>query len=877
MSLLARLRTRHQEHVDFAATPVGHALVLHAPGVIGDAARAVAPALPADVDRDLVVADLPSAATATRAALVAALPRGPRGIRLVLTGTPVGSPADAARWFSERLDRPVAVAAEPLPRGATAVLLVGAGRDGGWTGFPRSADFASVVARSHVPGEPETAEPLPAGVWLRPDGEPRWLAVNRAELTGTVPEVPGTLTLVLGGQHLPPLTLDAVARFWSTLTAADRARARFARYGLVRLPTGHDLGQALADVLGEEVACYNGLPAGDPGAPRVRTVQPNGSLCWDTFAQLFTHLPHEPGAEPAAPRLLGHRAPVAGLDEVTPGVYRWEPDAVVEVVRAGLWVRSPEEPAHAAAVRAAPVDPATHQLFHDADDRLREVARAVAEQLDVQVRLVNRVVPAPTERAAPEPGSPVDESAPAAPAEVDLPWLAQLIRTDSALTAPPPPVTAAQAGRFARAAVGPTPAVAAVAQTVVLAHPRRPADLDPPADPVADPVAEPDDGLIGKILRGALAPVPASIHLPEADDERPAEPLDPAADEVWESAAGHLAEQAPEPTFPDPARVELVAAPESAEIEPVAVPEGVETKPVVAPEGAEVESVVVPEGTGVEQVSDPERAGVEPVASPGGAGVEPVVEPGGAEIGPEGERAWVRATWAAEFAAAESTASVLARHPKLADPAAPEDALTDAVALRLYLAGAAVDLDPALRAASNAPVLRLGRCAASAAARLPAHRGGTVTALSPTPAQWESYREREVVVEQGFLHLLAAPCAAQRGEVDLLVWSMTGRRTAPLEPAEDAVTDRVLFLPGTRFKVLDLSEPAAGERGRIVLRELSPAEVDADGGAESNRSSLDRFARTSLERAVDRWARQEPCERVPATAADRFRLLPGLG
>ncbi|EWC60581.1 hypothetical protein UO65_4128 [Actinokineospora spheciospongiae] len=869
MSLLARLRTRHQEHVDFAATPVGHALVLHAPGGIGDVARAVAPALPADVDRDLVVADLPSAATATRSALVAALPRGPRGIRLVFTGTQVGSPADAARWFSARLDRPVVVAAEPLPRGATAVLLVGAGRDGGWAGFPRSADFASVVARSRAPGEPETAEPLPAGVWLRPDGEPRWLAVNRAELTGTVPEVPGTLTLVLGGQHLPPLTLDAVARFWSTLTAADRARARFARYGSVRLPAGHDLGQALADVLGEEVACYNGIPAGDPGAPRVRTVQPNGSLGWDTFAQLFSHLPHEPGAEPAAPRLRGHRAPVDGLDEVTPGVYRWEPDAVVEVVRAGLWVRSPEEPAHAAAVRAAPVDPAAHQLFHDADDRVRELARAVAEQLDVQIRLVNRVVPAPTERAAPESENPADESAPAVPAEVDLPWLAQLIRTDSTPTAPQPPVTAARAGRFARA-VGPAPAVAAVAETVVLAHPRRPQPVEDLAPP-ADPVGEPDDGLIGKILRGVLAPVPAAIHLPEADGERPAEPLDPAADEVWEPVTGHLTEPLTEHAPPDADRVEPVAASEGAETEPVAVP--VDT---------EVESVVFPEGAGIGP-ADLEHAGIEPVASPAGAGIEmaaaeaePVVQPEGADVEPGGERAWVRATWAAEFAAAESTASVLARHPKLTDPAAPEDALTDAVSLRLYLAGGADDLDPALRDASGAPVLRLGRCAASAAARLPVHRGGTVTTLSPTPAQWESYREREVVVEPGFLHLLAAPCAAQRGEVDLLVWSMTGRRTAPLEPAEDAVTDRVLFLPGTRFKVLDLSEPAAGERGRIVLRELSPAEVDADGGAESNRSSLDRFAHTSLERAVDRWARQEPRERVPAAAADRFRLLPGL-
>ncbi|WP_156753239.1 hypothetical protein [Actinokineospora pegani] len=691
MSLLARLRTRHQGHVDFAATPVGHALVLHGPGGMGETARALAPCLPADTQRELVVADLPGDPTAAAwGALAAALPRGPRGIRLVITGTTVEPPADLATRF----DRSVEVAVEPLPRGARAVLLLGASREGGWVGFPRSAGFAWVVAGGRAPGEPETVEPLPAGVWLRPDGEPRWMAVNRAELAA-VPDLPGTLTLVLGGQHLPPLTLDTVARFWSTLAPADRARARFARYGRVRLP-GHDLGQALADVLGEEVACYNGLPT----SAGVHTVQSNGSLGWNTFAQLYSHRPHEPGAAPAAPRLRGHRPPAAGLEEVAPGVYGWELDAVVEVVRAGLWVRSPKEPAHAPTVRAAPANPATHHLFHDPGERMRDLAHALATRLDVQVRLVNRVVPAPTHLPAPPRTAPRPPAA-----EVSLPWLAQLIHTT-------------------------------------------PAPLDS------------NDSLISQALRGAFTTIP----LPEPE-------LDPAADEVWESAD--------------------------------------DTEP--------------------SRQSDQEH---------------------------------VRATWPAEFAAAsEPVASVLAGHPKLTDPAAPEDSLTDAIALQLHLQGLPGDAE-------------LDRRAASAAARLPVHRGGTLTTFSPTPAQWDLFRERDVLSKPTLLHLLAAPCATQRGEVDLLVWSMTGRRSAALEPADGAVADRVLFLPGTHFKVLDLSEPTGDGRGRVVLRELSPLEVDADGAADPNKASLDRFARTSLERAVERWARDEPRERVPAAVAHQFRLLP---
>jgi hypothetical protein len=82
---------------------------------------------------------------------------------------------------------------------------------------------------------------------------------------------------------------------------------------------------------------------------------------------------------------------------------------------------------------------------------------------------------------------------------------------------------------------------------------------------------------------------------------------------------------------------------------------------------------------------------------------------------------------------------------------------------------------------------------------------------------------------------------------------MTARRTALLDPH---APDRVLFLPGTAFKVLRTDE--SGDRPVVLLRELSPAEAaaDQDAGAAAladpaaRRLPLDEIALDSLERSV---------------------------
>ena len=47
-----------------------------------------------------------------------------------------------------------------------------------------------------------------------------------------------------------------------------------------------------------------------------------------------------PNSRARRPTVLSHRPPLAGAEEIAPRVYWFAPDAVVEVVQAGLWVRS---------------------------------------------------------------------------------------------------------------------------------------------------------------------------------------------------------------------------------------------------------------------------------------------------------------------------------------------------------------------------------------------------------------------------------------------------------------------------------------------------------------------------------------------------------
>ncbi|SDY07713.1 hypothetical protein SAMN05421504_104428 [Amycolatopsis xylanica] len=530
---------------------VGHALVVHAPEGMSAEARALANSLAADDEHDLVVADLADDGEA----LAAALGPRPRGIRLLMA-TP-----EIARWLADRLGCAVLVPGGPvLPTAGGGLFVSGSGwlrylpgKDASWGGrrFP-CPDWDS-RALAEMTG---VVEPLPAGVWIRPHGAEEWLTPGRARLMRMIPCQPEVLTVVLGKEGTDELRLDDVERFWRAVPEADRPKVRFVGYGPVALPPETSLGQALADLLGEEVCCYLGVPVGAPGAVDVFTVRADRSHGWKTFAQQAIY---RPGATPV---VSGYRPPVDGFPEIAPAVYRCAPDAVVEVVPAGLWIR-PDQVGDDA-VRARPVDPDRRLVFYEAG--LRHLAEEVLGRFDYADRLVTVLE---------------------AVEGIELYWLARLL---------------------------------------------------------GDPV------------------------------ER------------------YLADE------------------------------------------------------------------------------------GGAD--------------------------------------------------------------------------------------LPTFRGACVVRVNLA----EEYRDGQVIVSGDFWHVLTAPCATQDGSVEVLVWSMTGRRTASLEP--DGVDGRVVFLPGTGFKVLEASAD------RLLLRELSPTEFERDGAVADNRVALDKTIKATLLRTADRWATSAPVARIPAASASLFQGVP---
>ncbi len=264
---------------------------------------------------------------------------------------------------------------------------------------------------------------------------------------------------------------------------------------------------------------------------------------------------------------------------------------------------------------------------------------------------------------------------------------------------------------------------------------------------------------------------------------------------------------------------------------------------------------------------------VQPTPSSGAAALVP-------KRGVEEERAWLRRALSREYAAvANSVSRVLSEHPGF-QGAIERSAgvLSDAVAIRLYLSGQGDGVDVSLRSGATGPHVPFARCVVSGLSRLPSHRGVSVFAASPTEREWDLYRSRKYFTDWGFVNALSAPCARQRQEhdVDVVLWSMTARRTKLLEPEQHPTPDRVLFVPGTSFKVLDLVEPEDGSRGRVLLRELAAGEVDESGRVDANRASLDELALNSLRRFVDSWADAKHEKRTPPAAASRFGPLPGL-
>ncbi|MFB0619616.1 hypothetical protein [Streptomyces sp. AGS-58] len=338
-----------------------------------------------------------------------AVPPGENGIRLVFGRSPLPGAVAVARWLADRLGRTViAAAGSPLPS-CGGGLFIGADRGAGWVrcepGAPEAWDsrgFPKPSWESFLPDRPWSlgtvvAEPVPAGLWLRPAEEGTSTDDHRMRLYGRLPVSSELLTVVAGVPGTEPLPLADVARLWQGLPAHLWPAVRFLCYGPTRLSGGRHFGDVLAQVIGEPVRMYNGMPGGADDGGEVLLVRADGSPGRPLLGQEFVHLPPARSAGPSpTPYAAAHRWPLGDLQEIRPGLHILAEDAVVEVVRSGLWVRLPHNPPHAAEVRSADPDPGRERVLCDAHSeealpRLRQLAADLVQSFPPELRRAVRL------------------------------------------------------------------------------------------------------------------------------------------------------------------------------------------------------------------------------------------------------------------------------------------------------------------------------------------------------------------------------------------------------------------------------------------------------------------------------------------------------
>ncbi|MGZ3146400.1 hypothetical protein ACVDFE_31285 [Lentzea chajnantorensis] len=851
---------------------IGNALVVHPRDVLRDEVRDMALNLAADPDHELVVVDLPPSSTFTTWESAAKLlPRKRRGVRLVIGGRTRETTVLAGQWFSERLGRTVIAPDGTVMPGVGGSLFVDAGWGTGWVRFqpgkppkrdgkrfPRPTwETVSALAEVMPTSASAVSEPLPGGVWLRPRGSESLLMQHRQRLIETMPCQPDVCTIVLGCPGAPPITLYDITRFWSWLPQDLRAKLRVVRFGPMTLPDSGPYGQHVADALGEQITCYNGLPVGSRTDPRIVTLRSDGTPGWQPFALEVAYFPAQQGQAAPLPALLSYRDPLFGIEEVEPAVYRYTQDVLLEVVPAGLWVRLEQEVAHAPAVRTAEPDGERHLvLFEEGVDavapEVRRAAQDLLGRLDSQTRRVSELVPAlAVARQRNQVGGKawgVVEQQPAEP-------VAAPVLTPATEVAPLPLPVAEPA----------VPSLPAPAPHLPREFTTAPTDAPFALEPSFETATV-------RLENGQLVADPLPAQSPLISESAPA----PASSAPVLDFGPVSAPPASTPPLLPPSAPDLTVAEPAAAPPPERPAEPAVTEPAVtAPAATPAE-----EPPAAEEPAPPQAAArpVVTVVQPTPAAAAAALVP---QRGLEEERGWLRRTLSQEYAAvANSVNRVLSEHPGFqgAIERSSGAVLTDAVAIRLYLSPSGDGLDQSLRSGGVGPHVPFARCVVSGLSRLPSHRGPAVFSTSLTEQELDFYGGRKLVTEWGFINALSAPCARQseQNDVDVLVWSMTARRTKLLEPDVDAVADRVLFVPGTSFKVLELTPPADGARGRLLLRELAAGEIDPTGKVDRNREALDELALNSLRRCVQTWGAGTQEARVPESSLARFVQRPGL-
>jgi len=416
---------------NFSVAMAGATLVVGPAEGAGQAALALARTMPADRGRTVVVVDVPPGAENTFWGSVAAALQGRGPIRLAASHAGSMRPTAPAQWLATQLQTEVIAPDGAVSVVPGAVFVAGTQGYGCWLRFQPGASPTPFGRRFPVPlwetmdpnsawptGDVGIAEPIPAGLWLRAQAVPLDPNSMDARPVLSLPCRENVLTIVVGGPGQPVIPTEEVCRLLTALPSGARTRVRLVQYA-----GSGELGQLVAEQLGEPIAAYTGLPVAnlrEGSGAGVVAVNRRGHPTWRPFVTEVRCVPRnaEDQAKPAVPVVVGYRPPVPGLVEVEPAVFSLGDGVVLEAVASGLWVREADL-ADGADVRSQPVDPEWARLTVGTPGRATPGAVAVAgaalvERLEPEVRKLLRVVFCDaTATAVPWPAAPVEEEPPA--------------------------------------------------------------------------------------------------------------------------------------------------------------------------------------------------------------------------------------------------------------------------------------------------------------------------------------------------------------------------------------------------------------------------------------------------------------------------------
>ncbi len=883
------------QRTPFAANFVGATLVVSAPEGPSQGATGLARTLPVDRGRTVVVVDFPSGDQTTFWPHVVTALSGRGPIRLAVSHAGTMRPTAPAQWLAEQLQAEVVAPDGVLTTVPGAAFVVGTQGYGSWLRFQPNASPMPFGRRFPVPqweamdpnspwptGEIGISEPIPSGLWLRAQQPPFDPAAQDARPIVALPCRDNVLTVVVGGPGQSAIPTEEVCRLLTALPQAARSRVRLVPYGI-----DTSLGRLVADELGEPIAMFTGLPVGNlrSGGPAVIAVDPRGQQTWRPFVTEVQCIPHE-----SVPVVSGYRAPVQGLNEVSPGVFSLGDGVVLEVVPSGLWVREHDEPYNAAEVRSQAVDPEWARLTVGTPGRTTPGAVAVhgaalVERLEPEVRKLLRVVfcdskvspppPPVPQHAAPAHAAPEVSTGPDAVAEVPTgPAKAGL----GPATGPGTNIAAALgAAAHALSQRGPADNGTGFFAAATPAEPERPAHASiEPETPVRPTFGtgvtadyEPRPAHEPESPRATFAGIPVDADAPArstfAEPETPRPMFAGVPVESGPPARPAFAEpETPRPMFAGvpvdsdaPARPAFGAV--TADAEPPTRPAFGAVTAESGPAMATVTShaLAEPEDAAYPS-SDPDAAAVRfrvdgPLpAQPLALWEQPAQNSGEREIvapdhsSSDVERDAVRRALGERYGVhAATVCRLLAQRPDAEeDPAAFEAMVTDLTAL---LACVSQDEEMVVE------TLRMGRlgrlrpyvaCIVSGLNRLPVHSGVATVWGSSGQTGPRRYRSGDVLVEHGLLDAVANPTQRVEGAVEYLLWSVNGRRVEVADRVAVATEERVVFPPGTGFRVLAVAEAEGEHPMQVLLQEV------AGPAAEREVANLRPSVLSQLERAA---------------------------